>query len=226
MTHELWANLNAHIFDFPALGHAGRARRAAAEARCRGAAGPAAAGRAARARPPRPTWLKMNSPHGTDDRAPTASGWNRCDEDPDLSRLLRDDAGRPARRAEDDPVPHREFRQSRLALALVGLDRRKGGRRGARARRGARQLRSAGARLDVGRDGVDQPRAEGRRALLQGQGQAPRHGADRAQGHARHGARARARRLRGHVSRRAARRPPRSRSVREGAAAGHDHRVR
>ena len=29
MTHELWANLNAHIFSYPALGLAGRARRAA-----------------------------------------------------------------------------------------------------------------------------------------------------------------------------------------------------
>ena len=43
-----------------------------------------------------------------------------------------------------------------------------------------------GDRLDLGRHRVDQPRAQGRRALLQGQGQAPHHGQDRAQGDARH----------------------------------------
>ena len=59
-----------------------------------------------------------------------------------------------------------------------------------------------GNRLDLGRDGVDQPRAQGRGAFLQGQGQAPRHGQDRAQGDARHDARARARRFRSHVPRR------------------------
>ncbi len=37
------------------------------------------------------------------------------------------------------------------------------------------ELRSEGDRLDVGRDRGEQPRAQGRRALLQEQGQAPRH---------------------------------------------------
>ena len=124
--------------------------------------------------------------------------------------------------ARDDPVPDRAVRQSGVALARVRLDDREGGRGGARGSRQAGQLRPARTRLDLGRDGSDQPRAQGRRALLQGQGQAPDHGQDRAQGDARHHARTRARGFRGHVSRRASRRPARSRRVQGGAAAGHD----
>ena len=59
---------------------------------------------------------------------------------------------------------------------------------------------------------VEQPRDQGRGALLQEQGQAPHHGQDRAQGRARHRARTRARRLRSHVSRRQGRRPDRPRA--------------
>ncbi len=48
--------------------------------------------------------------------------------------------------------------------------------------------RSARNHLDFGRDGVGQPGDQGRRALLQEQGQAHHHGEDRAQGCARHDA--------------------------------------
>ena len=56
---------------------------------------------------------------------------------PDLSRLLGDDAGRPARRAEDDPVPDRAVRQPGVALALVrlGRPRRRSRRRASTSRR-------------------------------------------------------------------------------------------
>ena len=104
------------------------------------------------------------------------------------------------------PYLTESIRQPGVALARVRLGSGEGSRGGARARRGARQLRPEGARLDVRRDRVDQSRAEGRRALLPGQGQAPRHRHDRAQGDARHDARAGARGLRGHLPRRAAER--------------------
>ena len=92
-------------------------------------------------------------------------------------------------------------------------------------RREAGELRPEGDRVDVGRHRVRQPGAEGRGPLLQGQGQAPRHREDRAQGGARHDARARARGLRGHLPRRRARRAGVARRVQGGAAARHDRRV-
>ena len=196
MTHELWASLNAHIFSYPELGNAGRPRPPAAAAEVSTSSPHDHRGPRRRRAKPRGRGRRLTIVGAT--RATPS----RMHEDTDLPRLLGDDAGRSARRAEDDSVPDRAFRQPGVALAFVRLGGRAGGRGGARARRGAGQLRSEGARVDVGRDRVDQPRAQGRRALLQGQGQAPRHGQDRAQGDARHDARARARRLRGHVSRR------------------------
>ena len=53
--------------------------------------------------------------------------------------------------------------------------------------------------LDLRRDRVDNLALKGAAAVLQGQGQASGHGQDRAQGDARHDARARARGLRGHL---------------------------
>ena len=102
---------------------------------------------------------------------------------------------------------------------------------GARGRGSARERRRAGERrparnhLDVGRNGVGQPRDQGRGALLQEQGQAHHHGEDRAQGRARHLPRTGTRRLRSHVSRRQGRRSDRPRQAQGRDPPGHDSRV-
>ena len=96
------------------------------------------------------------------------------------------------------------------------------GRRGARGGREAGPLRPQGNRLDLGRHRIDQPRPEGRGALLQGQGQAPGDGQNRAQGDARHHARSRARGLRSHLSGRRARWPARPGETQGGIARRHD----
>ena len=130
---------------------------------------------------------------------------------PDLHGLRRDDAGRSARRRRDDPVVARALRQPGVAQPRLGLGSRGGGREGARAGRGADRRRPARDRLDLGRDRVRQPGAEGRGAVLQDARQAPDHRQDRAQGGARHDARARAPGLRGDLPRRPGRRPARPR---------------
>ena len=63
---------------------------------------------------------------------------------------------------------------------------------------------------------------QGRGPVLQDARQAPRHGQDRAQGRARHDARARAAGLRGDLPRRPGRRPARPRQAQGGAPPRHD----
>ena len=105
-----------------------------------------------------------------------------------------------------------------------GWDGRAGGGGGARAGRGAGQLRSAGNRLDLGRDRIEQPRAQGRAHSTR----------TRASTSSPCGPNTRpcstrcatgARGFRGHLSRRAAGRPGRPREVRGGAAPRHDSRL-
>ena len=86
---------------------------------------------------------------------------------PDLPGLRRDDAGRSARGRQDDPVAARAVRQPGVAQPRVRLGGGRGGREGARAGRRAGQRRSARDHLDLGRDRVEQPRDQGRGALLQ-----------------------------------------------------------
>ena len=83
----------------------------------------------------------------------------------------------------------------------------------------ADRRRPARDRLDLRRDRVEQPGHQGRGALLQDARQAPHHGEDRAQGGARHHARAGAPGLRGDLPRRAGRRPARPGRVQGGACA-------
>ncbi len=130
-------------------------------------------------------------------------------------------------RVADKMIPYlrRAVRQPGLAQPRVRLGGGGGGRDGARARRRAGQCRSARDRLDLGRDRSQQPGAQGRGALLQGQGQAPRHGEDRAQGDARHRCASSSARASRSPTSSPARRPARPRGVRGRAAARHDPRL-
>src|SRR6266705_4805264 len=143
----------------------------------------------------------------------------------DLPRLFRDHAGGPARGAENDSLPHRAVRQRGEPLARVRVGGGEGGGRGARGRGGAAERRPQGDHLDLGRHRRQQPRHQGRGEFLQGQGQAHRHDEDRAQGGARHGARARAPGLRGDLPRSAAERPARPGQIQGGAAPRYGPRV-
>ena len=78
-----------------------------------------------------------------------------------------------------------------------------------------------GNRLDLRRHRVQQPRHQGRGAFLSRQGQAPDHREDRAQGGAGYLSRAGARRLRSHLSGRAAQRPDRPGRTQGGDPPGH-----
>ncbi len=203
MTHDLWAGLNDHIYSYL---HGVTLAQLVTQQK------PAEVSVLQDHRPTQNARRHANRPYchrliALTKRQPDVQDL----EASDLSRLLGDDAGRPARRAEDGHVPHRGIRQPGLPFAFVRLDRGGGRGRGARACRCAGRLRSQGTGVDIRRDGVDQPRAQRRGALLQGQGQASRHGPDGAQGHARYDAGTGARRFRGHVSRRQAGRPPRPR---------------
>ena len=129
---------------------------------------------------------------------------------------------RPARRRRDDPLAARAFRQPGLAQPRLGLGGRGGGREGARPGRRADRRRPARDRLDLRCHRVQQPGAQGCGALLQRPRQAPRHRQDRAQGGARHHARARAPGLRGDLPRRAGERPARPRPLQGRAAPRHD----
>ena len=200
MTHDLWAALNDHIFSLPARRDARASwctqQQDRRKSRC--------------CRTIAPVRSSHRRQDAGDCRMANRSLTPRPMPDPtDAMKLpiyLDYSATTPVDpRVAQKMIPYltERFRQPGVALAFVRLEGGSGGRGSARARRGAGQLRPEGTRVDVGRDRVDQPRAQGRGALLQGQGQAPRHGQDRAQGDARHDARARARRLRGHLSRRA-----------------------
>ena len=97
----------------------------------------------------------------------------------------------------------------------------------ARGRRGRPdRRRPARNRLDLGRHRVEQPRDQGRGAFLQGQGQAPDHGEDRAQGGARHHARTRAPGLRSELPGRPGKRPARSRGLQGRDSPRHHPRER
>ena len=134
MTHDLWASLNAHIFSFL---HSVYARAAGARSR------PSA----------RSTCCRIIACCAGKKSAPAPVGVSRRlhrdhDEATDLPRLFGDDAGRSARRAEDDPVPDRALRQPGVALARVRLgDRsRRSRRRASKSRRSstATRRRSSG----------------------------------------------------------------------------------
>ena len=120
------------------------------------------------------------------------------------------------------PVVARALRQPGVAQPCLGLGSGGGGREGARAGRRPDRRRPARDHLDVGCDRVGQPRPERRGAVLQDPRQAPRHREDRAQGSARHDARARAPGIRGDLPRRQGRRPARPRCAQGGAPPRHD----
>ena len=191
--------------------------------------GPAAAegrGRGAAGSPPRAGRCAVHARTGSGLTRNPPCTFTECHEAPDLSRLFGDDAGGSARRRRrwSRTSPRNSATRRRARTRTGGPPRPRSRKRAAQVA-ALVELRPEGNRVDVGRDRVDQPRGEGRRALLQGQGQASRHGPDRAQGHARHDARTRARGLRGDVPRRGAGRPRRPREVQGGAAPGHDRRV-
>ena len=101
----------------------------------------------------------------------------------DLHGRAVDDAGGPAGRRGDAAVLHREVRPSGQPQPPVRLGGGGGGRRRARAARQAdRRARSEGARLHVGRHGVDQPRPQGRGRDVPREGQPHRHHRHRAAG--------------------------------------------
>ena len=97
------------------------------------------------------------------------------------------------------PYFTRGVRQRRQPHHTLRLDGREGGRARARAGRRAHRRQRQGDRLHLGRDRVGQPRDQGRRRVLQGQGQPHHHRADRAQGGARHLQAPREGGLRGHL---------------------------
>ena len=132
---------------------------------------------------------------------------------PDLPRLRRHHAGGPARGRRHDSLVARALRQSGVAQSRMGLGGGRGGGAGTRPCGRPDRRRPARDRLDLRRHRIEQPRDQGRGPLLQGQGQAPDHGEDRAQGGARHHARARAPGLRGDLHGRAGKRPARPREV-------------
>ena len=80
-----------------------------------------------------------------------------------------------------------------------------------------------GDRLDLGRDRVDQPGAQGRGRVLQGEGQPHHHRADRAQGDARHLQAPREGGLRGHLSAGRQGRPHHARSRSPPRSSRQDH---
>ena len=125
MTHELWAAPERAYLQLPALGHA---RAAGACSRTRAEVN------------------VLQDHRGAEQEARARAGRLRVrgnDEKTDLPRLLGDDAGRSARRGENDSVSYGAVRQSRVAFARVRLDQREGGRGGARGSREAGQLRPA-----------------------------------------------------------------------------------
>ena len=87
----------------------------------------------------------------------------------------------------DAAVLHDEVRQRGEPQPRLRLDGGRGGRLRARAhRRAHRRPNEQGDRLHLGRDRERQPRDQGRRRVLQGEGQPHHHDGDRAQGRARH----------------------------------------
>ena len=177
MTHDLWASLNQRMIEFlDSVIAAEAGRRADRQGRLdRGAPGQAgdldASRWSSRSRSTRRTRCSRSAPPSRSDASPRRLTNRLHGHDPalpDLPRLRRDDAGRPARRRRDDPLAARALRQPGVAQPRLGLGSGRGGREGARAGRGADRRRPARDRLDLGRDRVEQPRAQGRGAVLQG----------------------------------------------------------
>src|SRR6266496_706536 len=107
------------------------------------------------------------------------------DEDSHLHGLSRHDPRRPARARSHAPVFPGGARERRLEEPRLRVARRGGGRGGPGGGGKAHRRLREGDRLHERRDRVGQPRGEGRRPLLQGQGASPRHLQDGAQGGAR-----------------------------------------
>ena len=110
----------------------------------------------------------------------------------DLHGQPRHDPDGPPGPRGDDAVVHRALRQRGEPQPRLRLGSRGGPRPGPGAGRRADRWQGQGSRLALRCDRVGQPRDQGRRRVLQGQGAAHHHRHDRAQGCARHlqGARA------------------------------------